>query len=237
MGCETGNCPSCAVRIGAMPTPINLGGIDRDWVQTYHLFIVYDEPGRSTVYRGGPARNNRYTDEVAGGFAQLFSAPTRERGYIDMPFGNLVTHRMHGGLERDFDYNAWIDNGAQAGHMITLVEGLNYCGLDAEFTRETRRIGELGRTYNAVHVDRIDNSNATVYTILKNMNLPTRKPAIHAPGWGTDLHTTRNLSELASDAVESATAPIRALREQLRRFEHLSPIDQAQMMRRMFGGY
>lgn len=237
MGCETGNCPSCAVRVGAMPTPVNLGGLDRDWIQTYHLFIVYDEPHRSIVYRGGPAEGNRYNDLVADGHAEQFDAASQESGDISWPFGNLVTHRMQGGLQLDYDYRAWVRNGSQPGHLITLVEGADYCGLDESFTRETSRIGALGRTYNAAHIDRTDNSNATVYTILKNMNLPTRKPAVNAPGWGTDLHNTRNLAEVAGDVVDTVTAPAREMRDQLRWYERLSPVDQLKVMRRMFGGY
>jgi len=118
---------------------------------------------------------------VSQGLAQQYETTTTEYGDIDRPFYNLVTHRMVG-IERDYDFNAWAQNGRQSRHMITIAAGSDYCGLNEDFTRETRRIGMLGRTYNAIHLDRTDNSNATVYTILNAMSLPLVKPDVHAPG-------------------------------------------------------
>jgi hypothetical protein len=114
--------------------------------------------------------------------------------------------------------------------MVTIAEGPDYCGLDERFTLETRRIGELGRTYNAVDIDRIDNSNATVYTILQEMGLPLAGPfswpRFSAPGWGTNLHRARTAPER-----------IQEIKREINRFENLPYMDQANFMRRMFGGH
>lgn len=237
MGCETVECPSCKIKVGAMPTPINIGQFrGSDYIQTYHLFIVYYEVDRTIVYRGGPARNNRYDDLVAEGLAQQYQSPTSEIGDIDFPFDNLVTNRMVG-LERDFDYNAWVENGSQSRHMVTIAEGVNYCGMDEKLTQETRRVGMLGRTYNAVHLDRTDNSNATVSTILQEAGLPVQKPSVHAPGWGTNLHNATTLIEDASEAVEAMKRPAQEVRRQLNWFDSLSPLQQYDYLRRIFGGY
>ena len=235
MGCETGDCPSCKIDIGATPTPINLGS---DYVQPYHLFIVYYDVNQTIVYRGGPAQDSRYASLVARGLAQVYQAPRSENYDIPFPFDNLITNRMVG-LEDNFDFNAWIDNGEQPRHMVTIAEGADYCGLDEAFTRETRRIGELGRTYNAIHLDRTDNSNATVFTILQEMGLPLIKPNVHAPGWGTNLHTAPKYIEEAAEAIQGAGEaigqPFRDIQQEMNRFDRLSPIQQYEYMRRMFG--
>lgn len=195
MGCETGKCPNCRVDVGAMPTPINIGQFKgSDYIQTYHLFIVYYDTTKTILYRGGPARGGKYTPLVEEERAQQYEAPTTEYGDIDWPFDNLVTNRMEG-LSRNYDYMAWVSNGSQPRHMLTIAEGPDYCDLDEAFTRETRRIGMLGRTYNAYAPNRTDNSNATVYTILQEMGLPLVMPAVHAPGWGTNLHTETTIIE------------------------------------------
>lgn len=215
-----------------MPTPLNLGQFrGSDNLQTYHLFIVYHDTDRSIVYRGGPARGSRLSDLVAEGLAQHYQAPSSEIGDIDWPFDNLITNRMEG-LARDYDYTAWIENGSLARHMVTMAEGPEYCGLDPDFTRETRRVGMLGRTCNAVDIDRTDNSNATVYTILTEMGLPLTKPDVHAPGWGTNRHTETTVVETAVEAIQQ---PIREIEQEINRFERLSPIDQVNLLRRMFG--
>ena len=259
MGCETGDCPSCIIKVGATPTPINLRQYTRitshilpppynlasrfigsDYVQPYHLFIVYYDVNQTIVYRGGPdaGNKNKYNDLVAEGLAQVYQAPRSENYDIPAPFDNLITNRMVG-LARDFDYNAWIDNGEQPRHMVTIAEGADYCGLDEAFTRETRRIGELGRTYNAIHLDRTDNSNATVFTILQEMGLPLIKPNVHAPGWGTNLHTAPKYIEEAAEAIQGAGEaigqPFRDIQQEMNRFDRLSPIQQYEYMRRMFG--
>lgn len=229
MGCETEDCPVCKIKVGAMPTPVNIGQFrGSDYIQTYHLFIVYYDADRQIVYRGGPARGNRYNDLAEEGLAEMYTAPTSEVGDIDWPFDNLVTHRMVG-LERDFDYNAWLENGSQDRHMITIAEGPEFCGLDATLTRETRRVGRLGRTYNAVDVDRTDNSNATVYTILEEAGLPLSKPDVHAPGWGTNLHSETTI-------IEDIMEPFQEIRRQLNWFDNLSPMQQYDILRRAFGG-
>ncbi len=79
--------------------------------------------------------------------------------------------------------------------MVAVAAGPGCCGVDDAFTRETRRIGMLGRSHNAVDADRTDNSSATVYTILQEMGLPLLKPAVSAPGWGTNLHREQTAPE------------------------------------------
>lgn len=240
MGCETGNCPVCKIDVGAMPTPINIGQFPgSELIQTYHVFIVYYDTAQTIVYRGGPESGGKYGSLVEAGVAQQYQAPTREAGDIDWPFANLVTNRMVG-LPRNYDYMQWVANGSQARHMVTIAEGPDFCGLDEDFTRETRRVGMLGRTYNAVDVDRTDNSNATVYTILEEMGLPLVKPAVHAPGWGTNLHNETTLVEeidgAIDGAVESVEQAVEPIRREIRWFEGLSQIDQLRVLQRAFGG-
>ncbi|MDO5644047.1 MAG: hypothetical protein Q4G26_16865, partial [Paracoccus sp. (in: a-proteobacteria)] len=182
---------------------------------------------RDIIYRGGPGRGSMYADLTESGRAQQYDATTRETFDIAWPFGNLVTHRMEG-LDLNYDYRTWVENGSQDRHMLTIARGSSYCGLDEAFTRETARIGRLGRIYNAASVDRTDNSNATVYTILKEMGLPLMKPDIHAPGWGTDLHRTRNFMERMADRVEESVAP-------LRNYSNMPANQQLLMLQRMFG--
>ena len=227
MTCTTGNCPDCIVRVGGTITPWDLGDGVMDGAQTYHLFIWYHDNGADYIYRGGPQRNSSYAGLTASGAAQEYSAPTRETRDIDWPFGNLVTNRMVG-IDRDRDYQTWVARGSRASEMIIVGQGPDYCGLDPQFTLQTRRIGELGRTYNAVAADRTDNSNATVYTILHEMGLPTTKPAIIAPGWGTNLHTTLRAHERPSVLDQ--------IREQLDWFNRLDPIEQMRVLQRGFGG-
>ncbi len=230
MGCETGNCPSCIIKVGAMPTPVDLWNIPGvDYIQTYHLFIVYYELDKEIIYRGGPERGGKYASLVMAGQATQYEAPTTEYADIDWPFGNLVTNRMEG-LVDNYDYDQWINNGSQGGHLVAIAEDADYCGLDEEFTREARRIGMLGRTYNAADVDRTDNSNATVYTILQEMGLPLVKPDVHAPGWGTNLHNETTVPE---DINNNVLEPIR---REIRWFENLSPMDQVRALQRAFGG-
>jgi hypothetical protein len=214
MACETGNCPECKIRVGATNvTPVN-----------YHLFIWYTDGEREIVYRGGPKNGSTYQTAVDAGRATLYEAPTKEGYDIDLPWGNLVTNRQEG-LAGNYDYRAWRTKGRQD-LMVTVAEGPNYCGLDERFTLETRRIGELGRTYNAIDIDRIDNSNATVYTILQEMGLPLVKPSVSAPGWGTNLHRERTAPER-----------IQEIKREINRFENLPYIDQYNFMKRLFGGY
>ncbi|MEO0744235.1 MAG: hypothetical protein AAFU86_13045 [Pseudomonadota bacterium] len=227
MTCETGNCPECIIRVGAMPTPVNIGTFPgSDYVQTYHLFIWYHDQGTDIIYRGGPAAGSRYEALAASGQAQQYSAPTRETGDIDWPFSNLVTNRMVG-LDDDYDYNAWLANGAQARHMQVVAQGPRFCGLDEAFTLQTRRVGQLGRTYNAVDIDRTDNSNATVYTILDEMDLPKIKPAVHAPGWGTNLHRETTV-------IEDIRRPFEEIENEWNRFNALPALEQLNQLQRMF---
>lgn len=197
MGCETGKCISCKINVGAIPTPINVGQFSgSDYIQTYHVFIVYYDVDKVVLYRGGPAKGGNYKDLVEQGLAQQYEAQASETGDLAWPFDNLVTNRMVG-LDRNYDYIQWKlnTNGDKSRNMVTIAEGYDFCGLYEEFTRETRRIGMLGRTYNAIDIDRTDNSNATVYTILQEMGLPLRKPDVHAPGWGTNLHREKTVFE------------------------------------------
>lgn len=220
--CETGNCPECRIQVGVTNvTPIH-----------YHLFIWYTDGDRDIVYRGGPEANSTYATAVQSGLATQYSAPTQEGFDIDWPFDNLVTNRQEG-LADNHDYEVWAANGNPA-HMVTVAEGPDYCGLDEAFTRETRRIGELGRTYNAIDIDRIDNSNATVYTILQEMGLPLMKPAVSCPGWGTNLHREETLPETIERTFDEATRPAR---DQMNWFNGLSDLDQYNVLRRLFGGY
>ena len=145
-------------------------------------------------------------------------------------------------MEGYYDYDQWIANGAQRDHLVTIAEGAAYCGLDEQFTYETQRIGNLGRTYNAVDVDRIDNSNATVYTILDEMGLPRVKPNFSAPGWGTNLHeettVTEEIGETLNDAGEAIEDAYERSTEGIRRewnwFNGLSPQQQLQQLNRLF---
>ena len=204
----------------------------------YHLFIWYTEGDREIIYRGGPQGGSTYADAVAAGRATSYDAPTSEKYEIDWPWSNLVTNRQEG-LDANYDYQTWAQE-ARADLMVIVAQGPDYCGLDERFTSETRRIGELGRTHNAVSIDRIDNSNATVYTILQEMGLPLIKPAVSAPGWGTNLHveTTipeeiERIPENTRRAIDNATRPVQ---EEIRWFNGLSPVEQIQQLQRMFGG-
>lgn len=233
MGCETARCLQCKINIGAIPAPFNMGQFwGSNSIQAYHLFIVYDDLDQTIVYRGGPASRNSYDDLVSKGLAQQYQAPTAEIFDIDFPFYNLVTNRMVG-LGMDYDYKRWVQNGSQPRHMVTITEGTDYCGLDEELTRETRRIGMLGRTYNALDVDRTDNSNAAVYTVLEALGLPLVKPAVHAPGWGTNLHTETTVAEEVVKDMKQAFDPIR---RELDWFDSLPSLDQLRVLRRAFGG-
>ena len=62
MGCDTGNCPDCRIRVGGTP----ILGID-GW--TYHLFILYHDRDRDIIYRGGPEAGGVYGPAVADGRA------------------------------------------------------------------------------------------------------------------------------------------------------------------------
>lgn len=228
MGCETGNCPECIIRVGATNvTPVN-----------YHLFIWYTDGERDIVYRGGPKSGSTYQFSVDAGLAAEYIAPTNERFDIDWPWSNLVTHRQEG-LTRNYDYEKWNEKGSDD-LMVTVAEGSAYCGLDEVFSLQTQRIGELGRTYNAIDIDRADNSNATVYTILQEMELPLLKPDISAPGWGINLHQEETLPETiersVNETMEGAKANVREVERQMNWFDSLSAVDQIHLLRRMFGG-
>ncbi|RCK44158.1 hypothetical protein TH25_19780 [Thalassospira profundimaris] len=216
-----------------MPTPYNVGKFaGSDYIQTYHLFIVYHDLNKTILYRGGPARGGMYADLVLRGLAQQYESPTKEYGDIDWPFDNLVTNRMEGVTE-NYDYEEWKTNGSQPRHMVTIAQGPDYCGLDEEFTSQARRIGLLGRTYNAIDIDRTDNSNATVYTILQEMGLPLTKPDVHAPGWGTNLHLETTLPEEVLNGINDRIEPVR---REIDWFNGLSPLDQVRVLQRAFGG-
>ena len=229
MGVETARCAKAFVKVGAMPTPLNIGRFrGSDYVQTYHLFIWYNDGARDIIYRGGPDRNSTYDAAVQDRRATKYSAATTEAFELDWPFGNLITNRMVG-LPGNYDYAQWVRNGSQARHMVTIAEGSQYCELDAAFTAAIRRVGYLGRTYNAVAADRTDNSNATAYTVLKEMGLPMMKPDVYAPGWGTDLFTTATSRDKLQRRIEE-------FKEPFRRFDRMNPMEQADFMRRLFGG-
>lgn len=228
MACETGNCPECVIRVGATNvTPVN-----------YHLFIWYTDGDRDIVYRGGPESGSTYASAVEAGLASSYEAAPSEGYDVAWPWYNLVTNRQEG-LARNHDYVTWAAKGA-SGRMVTVAQGSAYCGLDERFTLETRRIGELGRTYNAISLDRIDNSNATVFTILQKMDITPVKPAISAPGWGTNLHAASSLPEMIERVPDSVRRGVdqvtRPVHEQIRWFDGLSAMDQANFMRRLFGG-
>lgn len=238
MGCETGNCPSCKIKVGAMPIKIGQFTVS-DYIQPYHLFIVYYDTTKTILYRGGPARGGKYAKVVREGLAQQYEAPTSEYADIDWPFDNLVTNRMEG-LTDNYDFEQWTSNGSQPRQMVTIAEGADYCGLDEVFTRETRRIGMLGRTYNAVDIDRTDNSNATVYTILQEMDLPLKKPPVHAPGWGTNLHTettvVEDIANLPGQTAEGVKKALEPVRREINWFNGLSSLDQIRVLERILGG-
>lgn len=133
------------------------------------------------------------------------------------------------GIADDEDHTNWVERGSRPNEMIEVARGPDYCGLAPTFTHQTRRVGELGRTYNAVARDRTDNSNSTVYTILDEMDLPKRKPPIIAPGWGTNLHRTKRVHEVIGETLDG-------IDRQIDWFDGLDPADQIRALQRAFGG-
>ena len=196
MSCETGNCPKCKVEIGYIDVAIGLK----------HLFVMYtDERAKlEVIYRGGPVRGSKYSENAAQGLAKEFAAPKQnDFGDPGSPMGLLITHRQEGFNGSNPDY-LFMEG------KILLVEGPEYCGLDPQFTRITRAIGMLGKSYDLPlppSIDEaVDNSNATVRTILHEMGLPERKPDVVAPGWGT-IFTINPQQMMPIGSVSSARMP------------------------------
>lgn len=175
MGCETGNCPSCKIEVGAIyivdPWELPFGIKTRT---AYHLFILYTDGDRKIVYRGGPELNSQYREAADQGKATEFRSDRKNtvidyiNGEAGSMWGRLITHRMEG-LANNPDYIFMVDS-------ILIAEGPEYCGLDEKFTDTIKKIGALGLEYNAISLVRTDNSNGTVRTILHHMGLPERKP-------------------------------------------------------------
>ncbi|OCX60555.1 hypothetical protein BFP70_17470 [Thioclava sp. SK-1] len=97
MSCETGNCPKCKVEIGYIDVAIGLK----------HLFVMYtDERAKlEVIYRGGPVRGSKYSENAAQGLAKEFSAP-KQSDFSDpgSPMGLLITHRQEGFNGSNPDY-------------------------------------------------------------------------------------------------------------------------------------
>ncbi len=193
MGCETGNCPTCTIEVGAIhviPSHGVFSGISTR--PFYHLFILYTDGTQKIVYRGGPATGNKYSDLAKKGRATEWSAPADETLDVDYFFGTLVTHRMEG-LADNPDVVFMVDS-------VKIAEGDEFCGLDEKFSETTAKIGRLGLKYEPISMLSTDNSNATVRTILHHMDLPEERPgggkwvdvfgfehdahSAFAPGWG-----------------------------------------------------
>ncbi len=195
MGCETGNCPSCKVEVGYIDV----------FAHMKHLFIMYtdEQAGLEVIYRGGPETGSKYSENAAAGISTEYRAPQRnDPGDPGSYFGLLITHRQEDFNDQNPDYKHIVED-------ILLVEGPEYCGLDWKFTEITKKIGELGRSYDLPDVDGIgvENSNATVRTILHEMGLPERKPNITAPGWTNIMPLRPTNQTVPVGQVSSARPP------------------------------
>ena len=180
MGCETEQCRSCKIEIGAMQ--VVPGG--------YHLFIMYHDGEKMIVYRGGPEVGSRYGELAAQGQATEYnsdgvSGDGRGAGDTDRGLGRLVIHRMEG-TDGNVDYRSMMRAGGQ--DRITIAEGPEYCGLDGKLSAAAAKIGRAGIMYETPFaLGKPDNSNAVVRTMLNELALPERSPSVYAPGWAKDL--------------------------------------------------